>query len=129
MNHEAHHHEKAALGMWPPISRVAEPWIGGLVSMLAAFATTALAAGHPWRVWVPLIFTGMIFLIALLFGFRAGLLGTVLAALVFAVFLFPPTGRINVADPAARTNLGWMMLTGIAFSFLFAPSGSRFRHR
>lgn len=97
--------------------------------MLAALAATAIAAGHSWQVWVPLIFSAVLFLVALLFGVRAGLLGTFLAALVFAVFLFNPIGRINVADQAARTNLGWMMLIGIAFSFLFAPSGSRFRHR
>jgi len=129
MNHLVGHHEKEVLHAWHAISHVAEPWIGGLMCMLAAFAATALAAGHAWEVWVPLLFNAVIFLIALVFGVRAGLLGTLLAALVFAVFLFPPTGRIEVADPAARTNLGWMMLTGIAFSFLFAPSGSRFRRR
>lgn len=86
-----------------------------------------IAAGHSWQVWIPLIFSAVLFLVALLFGVRAGLLGTFLSALVFAVFLLSPIGKINVADQAARTNLGWMILTGIAFSFLFAPSGSRFR--
>jgi K+-sensing histidine kinase KdpD len=71
------------------------------------------------------MFTSVLFLTALAFGSRAGLLGSVLAALVFAVFLFSPTGRIDVANDTARMNLGWMTLTGIAFSLLFAPADSR----
>lgn len=127
MNHVAHDDEKEELRS-STISRAAESWIGGLTSGLAALGVTAVATGHSWQVWVPLMFSAVLFLVALVFGVRAGLLGTVLAALVFAVFLFSPIGRINVANQQARTNLGWMMLTGIAFSFLFAPSGSRFRH-
>jgi hypothetical protein len=32
-----------------------------------------------------------------------------------------------VTDEAARGNLGWMMLIGIGFSFLFAPPASVIR--
>jgi hypothetical protein len=32
-----------------------------------------------------------------------------------------------VADESARGNLGWMMLIGIGFSFLFAPPSSGIR--
>jgi hypothetical protein len=62
------------------------------------------------------------------FGVRAGLLGTVLAALVFADYLFSPVG-IQVANESARANLGWMLLIGIGFSFLFAPPTSTCRRR
>lgn len=103
--------------------------IGGLGCALAALAVGALAAGHAWQVWIPLYFSAVLFLTALVFGTRAGLLGTVLAALVFAIFLFSPLAKINVANDTARTNLGWMTLTGIAFSFLFAPQRSREHHR
>jgi K+-sensing histidine kinase KdpD len=107
----------------------AEFLVGGLVCALAALAASALAAGHSWQAWIPLLFSAILFLTALIFGAKAGLLGSVLAAVVFAMFLFSPIGKISVADQTARTNLGWMILTGIAFSFLFAPPRSRFPHR
>jgi K+-sensing histidine kinase KdpD len=75
----------------------------------------------------PLIFTAVLLVTAAIFGARAGILGTVLAALVFAGFLFGPLGSIQVANDSARANLGWMLLIGIGFSFLFAPPSSTIR--
>ena len=98
--------------------------IGGLVCALAALALSAAANGHSWRNLAPLIFTAVLLIIAGLFGSRAGVIGTLAAALIFASFLFSPTGNIHVTDEAARGNLGWMMLIGIGFSFLFAPPTS-----
>ncbi|MGB8129219.1 MAG: hypothetical protein WCG81_05465 [Candidatus Angelobacter sp.] len=98
--------------------------IGGLVCALAALALSAAANGHSWRNFAPLIFTVVLLLIAGLFGSRAGVIGTLAAALIFASFLFSPMGNIHVTDEAARGNLGWMMLIGIGFSFLFAPPTS-----
>jgi K+-sensing histidine kinase KdpD len=95
----------------------------------AAVAASAVASGHPWRVWVPLVFSVVLLLIALFFGVRAGIAGTLLAALVFAMFLFGPLGSIHVTDGVARSNLGWMLLIGLAFSLLFAPPASGFRRR
>jgi hypothetical protein len=69
----------------------------------------------------------VLLIIAGLFGARAGIIGTVLAAMIFASLLFNPMGNIQVADEAARGNLGWMMLIGIGFSFLFAPPTSGIR--
>jgi K+-sensing histidine kinase KdpD len=107
------------------------PWmdaaIGGLVCALAALALTVAANGHSWRNFAPLIFTVVLFIIAGLFGSRAGVIATIVAALIFAGFLFSPTGNIHVTDEAARGNLGWMMLIGIGFSFLFAPPTSGIR--
>jgi K+-sensing histidine kinase KdpD len=103
--------------------------IGGLICALAAVGFSAAANGHVWKNVVPLIFTAVLLVTAALLGSRAGILGTVLAAVVFASFLFSPLGSIQVANEAARANLGWMLLIGIGFSFLFAPptSGTR-RH-
>lgn len=102
--------------------------LGGLVCALAAVAFSAAANGHEWKNMVPLIFTAVLIVIGAIFGARAGILGTVLATMVFAAFLFGPVGSIHVADEAARTNLGWMLLIGIGFSFLFAPPTSPMRH-
>jgi len=101
--------------------------LGGLLCTLAAIGFSVAANGHPWQNIAPLIFTAVLLVVAALFGARAGILGTVLAALVFAVFLFGPVGSIQVANESARTNLGWMLLIGIGFSFLFAPPTSTLR--
>jgi K+-sensing histidine kinase KdpD len=101
--------------------------IGGLVCALAAVGLSAAADGHAWKNMVPLIFTAVLLLIAALFGARAGILGTLLAGWIFASFLFAPTGSIQVANESARANLGWMLLIGIGFSFLFAPPTSGIR--
>lgn len=101
--------------------------IGGLVCALAAVGFSAAANGHVWKNVVPLIFTAVLLLTAAMLGSRAGILGTVLAALIFASFLFGPSGSIQVANESARANLGWMMLIGIGFSFLFAPPSSGIR--
>ncbi|HSK44041.1 MAG TPA: hypothetical protein VLA83_09170, partial [Candidatus Binatia bacterium] len=79
--------------------------IGGLVCALAALVTTAAANGHTWKNLAPLIFTVVLLIIAGLFGARAGIIGTVLAAMIFASLLFNPMGNIQVADEAARGNL------------------------
>src|SRR5215831_4180702 len=84
--------------------------LGSLVCALAAMALSAAANGHAWKNIAPLIFTAVLLIIAGFFGSRAGIIGTVLAAMIFASFLFSPVGNIQVADQAARGNLGWMML-------------------
>jgi len=117
---------KTAAGKLWAISLV-DAAMGSLVCALAAVALSAAANGHTWKNMAPLIFTAVLLIIAALFGSRAGIIGTVLAAMIFASFLFRPVGNIQVADEAARGNLGWMMLIGIGFSFLFAPPGSRLR--
>jgi K+-sensing histidine kinase KdpD len=101
--------------------------LGGLLCALAAVGFSAAAGGHEWKNVVPLIFTAVLLITAAVFGARAGILGTVLAALVFAGFLFGPVGSIQVANDSARANLGWMLLIGIGFSFLFAPPSSTIR--
>lgn len=101
--------------------------VGGLVCALAALGFAAAADGHAWKNLAPLIFTAVLLITAAIFGARAGILGTVLAALIFAGFLFGPVGSIQVANDSARANLGWMLLIGIGFSFLFAPPSSTLR--
>ena len=101
--------------------------LGGLLCALAAVGFSAVAGSHAWKSLVPLIFTAVLLITAAVFGARAGILGTVLAALVFAGFLFGPVGSIQVANDSARANLGWMLLIGIGFSFLFAPPSSTIR--
>jgi len=109
--------------------RYIDSLIGALLCAVAAAGVSAVAAGHKWVVTVPLVFTAILLLISSIYGTRAGVIGTVLAAIIFAYFLFNPTGSLSIGNQTARTNLGWMLLLGISFSFLFAPpSGGLRRH-
>jgi K+-sensing histidine kinase KdpD len=107
--------------------RFVDSLIGALLCAIAAVGVSAVAAGHTWTVSVPLVFTAILLLVSSIFGSRAGILGTIMAAMIFATFLFKPMGSIHVGDEAAKSNLAWMLLLGIAFSFLFAPSTGGYR--
>ena len=108
-------------------ARLMDAMAGAILSALAAVIASAVSQGHSWKNLVPLVFILVLLVVAWLFGARAGIFGSVLAALIFAAFLFAPSGSIGVANENARSNLGWMLLVGIAFSFLFAPSTSGLR--
>lgn len=105
----------------------ADSAIGAALCAIGALAASSIASGHSWQSTVPLAFSVFLLAIAFVFGMRAGIIGTVLAAVVFAAFLFSPIGSVRVTSEAARSNLGWMLLIGVAFSFLFAPPTSGFR--
>ncbi|HET9182490.1 MAG TPA: DUF4118 domain-containing protein [Candidatus Angelobacter sp.] len=114
-----------ALQHWPG----AGSFLGALLCGLCAGGATALANTHQWRVFVPLAFTFVLLLISLIFGARAGIAGTVLAAVIFAAFLFQPLGDLGVQDSSARSSIAWMLLIGLFFSFLFAPPTSGLRRQ
>ncbi len=101
--------------------------VGASICGLIAALASAMARGHKWQIFVPLLFLSVLLLISSIFGVRAGILGTLLATVIFAGFLFHREG-IQVADEAARANLAWMLLLGVCFSFFFAPTNSSFRH-
>jgi integral membrane sensor domain MASE1 len=101
--------------------------IGALVCGLTALLASTVSAGHSWQATVPLVFSCVLLFVSARFGTRAGISGTVLAAVIFALFLFRPHGSIQIADESARGNLAWMLLLGFSFSFLFVPSTTRLR--
>lgn len=102
---------------------------GGAICATAAALASLIARGYHWRTIVPLVFTAVLLLVAFIFGSRAGLAGTAVAGVIFAMLLFHPLGRLGVSDDGARTNLGWMLMIGIGFSLLFAPPSSGLRQR
>jgi K+-sensing histidine kinase KdpD len=107
----------------PMVDSLAGASICGLIAVLAS----AVARGHRWQMIVPLLFIGVLLLISTVFGVRAGVLGTLLATVIFAVLLFHTGEGIQVADDAARGNLAWMLLLGVCLSFFFAPPNASFR--
>jgi Kef-type K+ transport system membrane component KefB len=97
--------------------RIVGPVLGLVFSAAAAFMAVIYFRERPSRVLVPTGFLIVIILIARVWGRVAGVLATATAALVFAFVLFNPVGSWIVNDDAARTNLGWMILGGMALSY------------
>ena len=110
-------------GLLPMVDSLVGASICGLIAVLAS----ALAQGHRWQIITPLLFTSVLLLISIIFGVRAGVLGTLVATVIFALLLFHLKGDIKVADQAVKGNLAWMLLLGLCFSFFFAPSSATFR--
>ncbi len=63
--------------------------------------------------------------VAIHFGNIAGVLATITAAMIFAVFLFEPWLSLAVRDSVARDRLIWMVLIGIIISDLLGPHNLR----
>jgi K+-sensing histidine kinase KdpD len=97
--------------------RILGPVLGMAISAVLSVLATVVFRERPSRVLVPAGFLIAIILVARLWGRVAGVLGTATAALVFAFLLFNPVGSWIVNDDAARTNLGWMLLGGMALSY------------
>ena len=74
---------------------------------------------------LPICFLLVIAGIANRFGYFAGVLGTILSALIFAVFLFEPLRGLAVQNQVAKSNLIWMLLGGLALSALFSNPPKR----
>ena len=72
--------------------------------------------------YLPLLFIVIILLIAIRFGTWAGVVGTLLSSVVFAMFLFAPQSSVMVSDLTARSNLIWMVVVGLILSYFFATT-------
>ena len=92
---------------------------GVLLCLIVAALLCVFFERFSFKEMLPIWFLLIITCIAIRFGFLAGVLGTVLAALIFAEFLFEPLSSIAVQSQAARNNLIWMLLGGVAMSELF----------
>lgn len=104
---------------------VVDSLLGASICGLVAALACTIARGHSWQIVAPLLFTGVLLLVSIVFGVRAGVLGTLVATVIFARVLFQ--GNLTVVDQAAKGNLAWMVLMGLCFAFFFAPSNAAFR--
>jgi len=98
------------------------PCIGIASCTVAAASLAPIFSSSSFKPFLPFVFLALILLVAVRFGSIAGVLGTIVAAIIFAAFLFEPTLSLAVRDKAARSNLIWMMIAGSALSELM---GSR----
>jgi K+-sensing histidine kinase KdpD len=74
---------------------------------------------------IPLAFVAVILMFALMYGTAVGVLGTLISAAIFAIFMFKPLGTMSVSDSSARMNLAWMMAAGVSLSFLLVAPRER----
>ncbi len=108
--------------MLPVIGVAISAWCAGLLSFIFE--------GRHHGAIVPVAFIVIVTLVAIRFGAPAGMVGALTAAIIFAYFLYKPLGSVSVDDPKARMNLAWLVLGGLAFSYLLAPPGTGAqRHR
>jgi K+-sensing histidine kinase KdpD len=108
-------------------------WIHSSVGTLSCAAAAACLIpffrASSSKALLPLLFLAVVVLVAIRFGNVAGILGTIAAAIIFAVFLFEPTRSLGVKDSAERSNLIWMVVGGVAASELLGgpPKGRQKR--
>lgn len=100
---------------------------GLLLSLAAALVAAGIFSHSHLRLFVPLGFAVILIVLGARFGLMVSLLGSVLAAIVFAYRLFPPLGSVRVEQANARESLAWMILASVAFSYLLFPPKTRSR--
>ena len=98
---------------------------GLFLTLAAAFIVAGLFSHSNFRLFVPLGFVFVLIVLAARFGLIVSVLGSLVAAIVFAYRLYPPLGSIHDERAAARASLGWMILSAVALSFLLFPPRAR----
>lgn len=96
-----------------------------LLCALGAWAFSLVPWRTSLRVFVPFAFLLIVLALGLVYGRMVGILGSIIAALVFARFMYEPVGSIRVDQQTARASLAWMLLAGVSLSFLLLPSSPR----
>ena len=81
------------------------------------------------KIAVPLAFLVIVFLVSVRCGVSAGVFGSLVATLIFAMFLYAPLGTPQVANKAARSNLSWLILGGFTISYLLGSTPGSRQHR
>jgi K+-sensing histidine kinase KdpD len=98
--------------------------LGIVVSVACAFAFAKLFSRTHWKLAAPFLFAVVLVLLAGRFGAAVSVVGSVLAAGIFALMLFAPLRSFRVEDDSARATLAWMILLSISASYLLFPSRS-----
>jgi K+-sensing histidine kinase KdpD len=94
-----------------------------VVCAVSAILATMLFASRPARFLIPIAFVAVLVLVAMRYGALVGILGSLLAGAIFAYFLYPPAHSLKVQDAGDRSQLAWVVLAGVALSYLLAGPG------
>jgi K+-sensing histidine kinase KdpD len=97
-------------------------FLGVVIAAWSAVLISYFFRGQSGRFFVPIIFLAVILLVAIRCGVLAGVLGSVVGALIFALYLYQPLGSVAIENRNARGNLAWMLLGGLAFSYLLGSN-------
>ena len=95
-----------------------DPILGVGVCTAAASSLCIFLEKSPVKPSVPIYFLLVVVIVAFRFGALAGMLGTLAAAAIFALFLFEPLRSLAVHNVNERNNLICLMLFGVAVSEL-----------
>jgi K+-sensing histidine kinase KdpD len=98
------------------------PLVALLVCALLAWCATLIKWTSPLQELVPFIILGVVLAFGMVFGRLVGILGSVVAATIFAYSMYQPVGSLRIADQAARSGVAWMLLAGVTLSFLLLPA-------
>jgi K+-sensing histidine kinase KdpD len=71
---------------------------------------------------VPFLFAAVLVLLASRFGAMVSVLGSFVAAMIFALMLFSPMHSLHVENEAERATLAWMILLAVSASYLLFPT-------
>jgi len=102
--------------------RVLVSSFGALLGLLTAALLCVFFQQSSFKEMLPVWSLIVIAGVALRFGHLAGLLGTILAGVTFAKFLFEPLRHLAVQSQAGKNSLIWMILGGLALSGLLGHS-------
>src|SRR3954464_7018455 len=92
--------------------------IGVVICAWSAALMCFFFQSHHTKYLLPLGFIFIVLLVAMRCGVSAGIIGSVVAAIIFAVFLSQLWESVMISTPAARGNIGWMLLGGLVLSYL-----------
>jgi len=95
--------------------------IGVAVSALCAIAVALVFSRTHWKLAAPFFFAAVLVLLASRFGAMVSILGSLLAAAIFAFLLFSPRHSFHVENEAERATLAWMILLSVSASYLLFP--------
>ncbi len=96
--------------------------LGVAVSAVCAIAVALVFSRTPWKLAAPFLFAALLVLLASRFGALVSVVGSLLAALIFAEMLFAPLHSLQVENDTERATLAWMILLSVSASYLLFPS-------
>lgn len=117
------------VGVRQILARVVGPVIAVTLCGVSAWGLSMIDWDKSSRTLVPFAFLVLVLLLGALYGRMVGILGSIVAVLVFAHSLFAPVGSLRVTEEGARSALAWMLLAGVALSYLLLPSSKERRPR
>jgi len=113
------------VGVYVRIRDRFRPVLGSVLCAALSAAVSFLGRSQTGKSALPIWFLAVVTVIVFRFGSLAGVLGTILSAMIFAAYLFEPLGRLAVHNTDQKNNLMWMVLVGLAISMFGQPQAKK----